>query len=659
MDVSGANSDSISVTGNASLSGSLVTMNLLTTPTQSSYTLISAASLSGAPTLTNPTIGRTSFALSQVGNTIRVAVTGAPASLRWDNSAPATGDGATWDTQSNQNWRKGTTPDQFFEADTVTFNDTNNGHYNVNVSGTVKPFGVTVDNSAGDYLFNGGEIAGGGTLIKNGTRALSLSGSNSYSGGTVLNQGTLNINNGGTQTSSAIGTGPLTINGGTLDNNVGGDVTLATNNSQTWASSFTFTGTNNLNLGTGAVTLNANPTITVGANTLTVGGVISNGTGNSLTKAGAGTLSLGGGNTFSGGLNVNNGGVRVTSAGAGGVGNATVNAGGTMVLVGALNFSTPITLNGGAIGSSGGPTSLSTSGITAAANTTSTVIAADPQGSPTQTNSEMILTGTLHGSGEIVTQGGTSNLSPDGGPGFRLRGTAASDFTGTLTFSNANGFGTKGELQTAVAGPFSPAGTGKLKIAAGTFDTTLNGTYTEFNLRNNGSGNTVFGNDVIITGTGLADMNLLGTAPAAGSTLTTTMGNLTIGTGQILGVNKTSHTLSFPTVTLAGTATFSPATAGFGPTGPANLILGNIVETTAGSGVIMDGGNTTAAGFGILFLNGSNTFTGGLTINNGTVQVGNAGALNATAPNAITFASGAEVRLLLRPLQFYVWLEPA
>ncbi len=44
---------------------------------------------------------------------------------------------------------------------------------------------------------------------------------------------------------------------------------------------------------------------------------------------------------------------------------------------------------------------------------------------------------------------------------------------------------------------------------------------------------------------------------------------------------------------------------------------------------------------GVTQLNGSNGFTGGVTISNGTVQLGNAGALNTASPNAVTFASGS------------------
>jgi autotransporter-associated beta strand protein len=74
---------------------------------------------------------------------------------------------------------------------------------------------------------------------------------------------------------------------------------LATNNSQNWNGNFTFAGTNGLNLGTGAVTMNANRTITVNSGDLTVGGAIS-GSNFGLAKAGAGALVLAGSNTYNG-----------------------------------------------------------------------------------------------------------------------------------------------------------------------------------------------------------------------------------------------------------------------------------------------------------------------------------------------------------------------
>ena len=42
--------------------------------------------------------------------------------------------------------------------------------------------------------------------------------------------------------SAALGSGPLTLSGGTLDNTSGAAMTLAGNNAQNWNGSFTFVG---------------------------------------------------------------------------------------------------------------------------------------------------------------------------------------------------------------------------------------------------------------------------------------------------------------------------------------------------------------------------------------------------------------------------------
>ena len=128
-------------------------------------------------------------------------------------------------------------------------------------------------------------------LTKLGANALTLTGANTYSGGTILSAGQLNINS-----VSAIGTGPLTINGGTLGNTSAGPVALANNNAQNWNANFTFVGTQDLNLGAGPVTMSAARTVTVSAGNLTVGGNITGAFG--FLKNGNGTLTLGGTNNF-------------------------------------------------------------------------------------------------------------------------------------------------------------------------------------------------------------------------------------------------------------------------------------------------------------------------------------------------------------------------
>ena len=125
-----------------------------------------------------------------------------------------------------------------------------------------------------------GAITGTGALTKNGPGTLVLAGNNGFASGATLANGLLVLNN-----NNAVGPGTLTINGGTLDSTVASGITLP-NNTQIWNGDFTFVGTQNVNLGTGVVSLGSSRTVTVSGGTLTVGGVISGG-GDSLRKAGA------------------------------------------------------------------------------------------------------------------------------------------------------------------------------------------------------------------------------------------------------------------------------------------------------------------------------------------------------------------------------------
>jgi chondroitin AC lyase len=340
----------------------------------------------------------------------------------------------------------------------------------------------------------------------------------------------------------------------------------------------------------------------------------------SLTETGAGVLVLSGTNSFSGGLNVNGGTVRLNSLGASS--NSTVNSGGTLVFANAGTFTAPLTVSGGLVGSSGSPGAISNSIVTASAGTTSTFMVADPANPSSE--SEIIITGTLQGSGNLFVSGGSADTDPDAGDGFRLRGTATSDFTGTITIGN----NTKAELQTSSAGIFSPAGVGTIVLTAGDHASgglstiTSTGGYSELNLRNNSNGNATFGNNIKVVGTGLTLLNPLGTAPVNASV---TMGNLTIGNGDDLGIllnSGNAHLVAFPSVTLTGgTVTFSPKPTGLGSSGTtgSDLSLGPITQTAASS-IVMNGLRT-------LYLTGSNTYSGSTTVSSGILVVDAAGGL--------------------------------
>jgi autotransporter-associated beta strand protein len=135
-----------------------------------------------------------------------------------------------------------------------------------------------------------------------------------------LNGGQLNINSSkalrGDNAGGAFNAN-LTIAGGNLDNTAGTNITLANPVAQIWNADFTFLGSTNLNLSSGAVTLGASRQVTVNANTLTVGGVISDsGSGFALTKTGNGTLTLAGASTYSGNTIISSGTLALSGSGS-------------------------------------------------------------------------------------------------------------------------------------------------------------------------------------------------------------------------------------------------------------------------------------------------------------------------------------------------------
>lgn len=165
----------------------------------------------------------------------------------------------------------------------------------------------------GKIAFQGNISGTGGftsTTNNGGFGILELSGSNSFSGGISYsgNVARMILNLGSTH---ALGTGTLTLGttvvayDNAIDNTSGAALTLATNNAQVWGKNVAFVGSNDLNMGTGAVTIAPGSTgagtsiVDVRARKLTIGGVIS-GANKSVGNMGSGTLALAGANTYTG-----------------------------------------------------------------------------------------------------------------------------------------------------------------------------------------------------------------------------------------------------------------------------------------------------------------------------------------------------------------------
>ncbi|MFZ9201321.1 MAG: autotransporter-associated beta strand repeat-containing protein [Opitutales bacterium] len=441
---------------------------------------------------------------------------------------------------------------------------------------------VTVSAST---LTVGGQIYGGFGLTKDGAGTLTLSGASglasTYSGGLTLSAGTLNLNN---NTAAGATAGTLTLAGGTLDNTSGVAVTLINNNAQSWSGDFAFTGTNALNLGTGAVALGASRTVTVNASTLTVGGVIS-GSGFSLTKAGAGTLALNGANSFTGGVNVNAG---------------TLLAGAT----GAINGKG--TLNGGNLLIAQGVALSIDGGLTFASNTAATLAAqgglASIYGWDVNTADIIVNTG-INGSIASSVSVGTGTY----GVRFDVNGTGTLTVSGAVTGTGNVGGGTvnNGTLVGTDTTALFKLGDGDLTLTgAGTFTAGSNVASTSIQagrLILSGGDNRLPSGSAVYLG---ATTNTSGKLVLGGISQSVT-GLATVGTGAANAVVGGSGVLSTLTVTNANNYTFAGALGGAG-TNENNLAF-------------------VKSGSGTLTLTGTSTLLGGTTVSAGTLQIGAGG----------------------------------
>ncbi|MCI7699348.1 MAG: autotransporter-associated beta strand repeat-containing protein [Akkermansia sp.] len=114
----------------------------------------------------------------------------------------------TWD-MSSENWTQDGNAYAYKDGVDVVFGDTGAG--TVTLVGTLAPKSVLVNSSA-DYTWTGdGKLSGSMTLTKQGTGKLTIETENDYTGGTTISGGTVVAAH-----ASALGTGSVQLNGGTL-----------------------------------------------------------------------------------------------------------------------------------------------------------------------------------------------------------------------------------------------------------------------------------------------------------------------------------------------------------------------------------------------------------------------------------------------------------
>jgi autotransporter-associated beta strand protein len=456
-------------------------------------------------------------------------------------------------------------------------------------------------------------IGGTGTLNKTGTGTMVMSGANTYSSGTTLSAGTLQLSGSGTLGTTS---GTLTVNGGTLD----------LNGTTQGVGNLTGSGGTILNNSTGT-----NVTLTIGNSNGTGGnysGVIvdnTTGTGTvALTKTGTGTITLSGANTYSGLTTVNGGILNIQNGSAlgGTTSGTTVSSGATLQLQNNITVGAEaLTINGtGASGQNGALVNLSGTNnygglLTLGAAST---ISSD-SGTLNLTN-----TGTITGATFGLTLTGSGNGSVSSIIGT-VSGTLTKSGIGTWTLSGANTYAGKTSIQNGALSVSSIN-----KVIGGSLSSNLgapliaaNGTIDFGSTTNTGT--------LIYTGSGETTDRVINLAGTTGG-----------GTIE----NDGSGALTFSsnlTATGAGSKTFTLQGSNTG----SNTISGIIVDNS--------GSNTTAltkAGAGNWVLSGVNTYTGGTTINAGTLQLGNAnsspgGALGTTTGASVTFGAGSTGKLQL------------
>ncbi len=512
---------------------------------------------------------------------------------------------------------------------TITIGDvTNTDDLNVNLGAASRTFNT----ASGENLVIANVVSAAHAVTAAGSGTLTLSGANTFSGGATLSSGQLNINS-----STAVGSGRLTIDGGTtIDNTSGATVTLGAI-VQTWSGDFAFVGSNNLNLGTGAVTLGASRTVTVSAGILSDGGVIGDGgSGYSVTKAGAGTLALSGANTFSGGTTLSAGQLNINSPKAVGSGTFTINGGTIDNTSGAA-----VTLSNNNVQSWDGDftfvgsyaLNLGTGAVTLDANRTVTVSGSTlTAGAVGDGGNNYNLT--KAGSGTLaLTASGTygGGTSIDAGilsfaNGALGSGSITFVASSTLQWNGANTQDVSSEIQAIASGVIA------------TFDTNGNNVTLASALGGSGGIAKVGGGTLTLSGnnnfSGGATVSVgtlnINTATAIGSGTFTIDNGVTINNSSGSAITLSNNNA----LDWAGSFTFTGSSALNLGTGAVTLGT-NLTATVSAStltvgGAIGDGGNgylLTKAGNGTLTLSGANTFSGGTKLSAGELIINSATAV--------------------------------
>ncbi|EHO5100816.1 fibronectin-binding autotransporter adhesin ShdA [Salmonella enterica] len=561
-------------------------------------------------------------------------------------------------------------------------------------------------------------VTGEGQIVKSGSDELIVTGANDYSGGTTISGGTLTADHADSLGSGDIdNSGVLQVGEGELENTLSGSGSLV----KTGTGELTLSGDNTYSGGTTITggTLTADHADSLGTGAIANSGVLKVGEGElentlsgagSLVKTGTGELTLSGDNTYSGGTTISDGTLiadHADSLGTGAIDNSGV------LQVGEGELENTLSGAGSLVKTGTGELTLSGdnsySGGTTISGGTLTADHADSLGSGDIDNSGVLQVGegelknTLSGSGSLVKTG-TGELTLSGDNSYS-GATTISD--GTLIAANVNALGSgnidnSGTLMLDANGAFELAnitthsGATTALAAGSTLDagqlTQENGSTLSIDLGAATDDAVITADSVTLGGTlnvtGIGSVTDSWTPEAytytlidSDSAITSDFDNLTVAgmnredvdfltiDGKVDETDNTHYDLTASlswyadrdnaTTDAHGTFTLSD------PDGSFNVAATlTDVDDTLDPGSRWDGKSLTKEGAGTLILSGDNDYSGGTTINEGTLVAASTTALgtglvdnNATlvldvdgevsAAGGITTHSGATTQLAL------------
>ncbi|EDF4874863.1 fibronectin-binding autotransporter adhesin ShdA [Salmonella enterica] len=543
-------------------------------------------------------------------------------------------------------------------------------------------------------------LSGSGSLVKTGTGELTLSGDNSYSGGTTITGGTLTADHADSLGSGDIdNSGVLKVGEGDLENTLSGSGSLV----KTGTGELTLSGGNDYSGGTTIIggTLTADHADSLGSGDIDNSGVLQVGEGElkntlfgsgSLVKTGTGELTLNGDNDYSGGTTIDDGVLiadNADSLGTGAVANNgvlqvgegelknTLSGTGSLVKIGTGE----LTLNGDN-DYSGGTTITGGTLIAASVNALGSGDI-DNSGVLQVGEGELTLSGDNTYSGGTTISGGTliaANVNALGSGDIDNSGTLILDANGAFELANVTTH--SGATTALAAGSTLDAGqftqedgsTLSIDLGAATDDAVIT------------ADSVALGGTLNVTGIGSVTDSWTPeaytyTLIGSDSAITTDFDDLTVAgmnredvdfltiDGKVDEADNTHYDLTASlswyadrdnaTTDAHGTFTLSDPDGGFNVA--ATL---TDVDDTLDPGSRWDGKSLTKEGAGTLILSGDNDYSGGTTINEGTLVAASTTALgtglvdnNATlvldvdgevsAVGGITTHSGATTQLAL------------